>query len=767
MAQRHRENAIRRGKGENLDDTNLDDAEGAGLNTPGRRMDIGMQYLSHVNSAAAANSYRRPGGSRHRAQALANDDEMPPATKLDLVREEIDRLTTFKQPGEGRHQEAAADNASSSARAKSPGKKSKKSKRLHEAVNDGATAGTADPNAPQSVAADVDWELLNEYLIIQYALCRLLYGDWAIEVASADYELSVSYLMLQQPVMARDHADSARKTAHAVLERDPLLEIKCDVVEAAALVMSRCELPKAVTCATRACDNYLRHVLVEKDDPTMFPLYYLKTAALFAEGSSHQRALDALDAALDCCEMRHLPSWSDVFHLHVVKLTAHFELLSRSVHELLNIPAQSSKEKILEQLAEVSTQGQLTVIHEQLNSDLQALSEKRKALQLTCVRQITHIREETARSLQQWTPKPRPGAAEGQTEPQQFHEVSDICAAQLVQVARMLHAAGRAEWVGQHAKEAAELCNLAGTMFDICLGTLHPVTLQSQLDAALLSTGSAGAPTVSFLSSWQLHCEPTPTTNSIATLDISRENFRAEVANIRRRVNAEERKQKKKEKKSPRTSHKRTTSGSSQGSGQHYSSSSPSPAPSDSESDSESDVDTGKEVEHREKGCKRLEEVLALLSTQYGPHSNIAHSISLALEKAYSRLGDHTREATHTAMLCDIYAQALGPTHHKTVSKLTEYEGKRQKVHAPLFSPSWGVMKLLSQVTLSTATPGADIYFTTNGETPSEDPGVHQSMVYTGPIVLDTLGRVKIKAFAVLNGKRSGIVEGQYSVMRQ
>jgi hypothetical protein len=63
------------------------------------------------------------------------------------------------------------------------------------------------------------------------------------------------------------------------------------------------------------------------------------------------------------------------------------------------------------------------------------------------------------------------------------------------------------------------------------------------------------------------------------------------------------------------------------------------------------------------------------------------------------------------------------------------------KVATPTFTPTEGNFGETVQVTITTGTPGATIYYTTNGSTPTEG-----SPVYTGPITLTTTTTVKAMA---------------------
>src|SRR5260370_34241697 len=71
---------------------------------------------------------------------------------------------------------------------------------------------------------------------------------------------------------------------------------------------------------------------------------------------------------------------------------------------------------------------------------------------------------------------------------------------------------------------------------------------------------------------------------------------------------------------------------------------------------------------------------------------------------------------------------------------------------APVFSPQGGSYTTAPSVTLSSATQGAVIYYTTNGTIPTTS-----SFVYTSPIVPGT-GTTTIQAMAVASGSSQSTV---------
>src|SRR5438552_5883415 len=79
----------------------------------------------------------------------------------------------------------------------------------------------------------------------------------------------------------------------------------------------------------------------------------------------------------------------------------------------------------------------------------------------------------------------------------------------------------------------------------------------------------------------------------------------------------------------------------------------------------------------------------------------------------------------------------------------------------PTFNPPGGTYILNLTVSISDATPGATIYYTTDGSTPTTS-----SAVYTGPILLLPLTTTTIKAIAVAPGRsQSTVASATYTVL--
>lgn len=91
-------------------------------------------------------------------------------------------------------------------------------------------------------------------------------------------------------------------------------------------------------------------------------------------------------------------------------------------------------------------------------------------------------------------------------------------------------------------------------------------------------------------------------------------------------------------------------------------------------------------------------------------------------------------------------------------SRTYTLNGATELVQTPSIDPNGGMFNSQPQITLTTATPGASIYYTTNGANPSQS-----STLYTGPFFLAQTATVKAKAFKN-NATPSGISSAFFEV---
>ena len=98
-------------------------------------------------------------------------------------------------------------------------------------------------------------------------------------------------------------------------------------------------------------------------------------------------------------------------------------------------------------------------------------------------------------------------------------------------------------------------------------------------------------------------------------------------------------------------------------------------------------------------------------------------------------------------------------------SDVTLHESSAQTVATPTFSPVAGTYTEAQNVTISCATQGATIYYTTNGTNPIGDDGGPQGSIYSSPIAISAT--TTVKAVAVKQGmNNSAIATATYTIQQ-
>lgn len=123
--------------------------------------------------------------------------------------------------------------------------------------------------------------------------------------------------------------------------------------------------------------------------------------------------------------------------------------------------------------------------------------------------------------------------------------------------------------------------------------------------------------------------------------------------------------------------------------------------------------------------------------------------------------GTNISASGYTKLNAYVY-ESLDPNGAKVFFNLplvaTQTRETGDQVAAPTASPAAGAVAVGTTVELSTTTPGAKIFFTTDGTTPGMS-----SDLYTGPITISAA--VTIKAIAVVDGKDpSAVLTAAYTI---
>ena len=554
------------------------------------------------------------------------------------------------------------------------------------------------------------WEGLVDLLACRGALIRLLDGDWSIDTAHAELDQAVALYALHAHRPAHEHACRCREILKRVQKLGdgggdgPTTPTGLRAEQTSNYRRKRVEALGTLVEAATLDDPQQAAARLKPLLNSGGPFHDPFCAALVHYGAVSDVCVDhdAISASHSrCVEL----AGQDVrcrAAVTIRTIQSHLDIVARADAELRGPAVKAAREKLLERVRTASSQRELCDINADLRATVRELQSRSEGLQLSLVRQ-TNIVDEAVRSFLDFI-------REALSNSITASEAKLTALLQLVQF-RVLATAGRAS---PCAKLAGNLCSLVEYFFPDSTLTQHLL-----LDAAMaLACRDVSQYPVA---PRELRIVVEETLSDRNPLSLSQRNaFELHGVQIRHAVDHAE------------------------------------------ESEDMTDL--------AHLAARLGERAVYLTFASSNPANRSASSPAAVnalrtLCETYRKLNDSSGDVRCQALLCAVLAEYVGPAHDETVAELKNYISKRQKVHAPTFDPCWGVQCFRASVTLTCDTEGADIYFSIGDHVPLEDVGVHESSRYSSPITLDKPGRLKIRAFAVKNGVRSGVVEARYYVL--
>lgn len=607
--------------------------------------------------------------------------------------------------------------------------------------------------------ARIDWESLVSFLSIRLALCRLEYGDWSDLVAHTELDLATCYVMLHRFDIAADHCKDCRAVIQHITNtavstntvsstaaqnhvRDDIvsaISAKCDFMDAISKCFRHSSSSSAVKPISRALQWSRAHCSDHSTDASaqsafLFPYDFVHLCCLSVQYKDdrlhHQSLSDALSVALAHCN-----KFPDrVFWSYTASIYLHLDLLVVSDQNLRDMAVHSAKQKLVDDCQKAGSKKDLEDIRLKLETTLLALSEKSNALQLGIIRQVDTIHSRCSKLFE---------ALNEMAQQQQHASTSPLLASSALN-GHLKHAAlMRFTWfrclaLGLRVEECATLLRPAHVFsachgLDAFFGPLHPIVTCAYLDAASAMAGS-DLPRCTWISASVLREVLSAQPNAAQLSEIASTNIYGTNQTSNSLVSL-------------------CDEDGSRGGGD------------DDDDDSLRASRLRTSTAFYERGLQQL----LLLEPNHPLALPVIVATLRQLTVLLHRVHDTRKEVKYLAMLAALTGEMYGPTHTATTTGLRLVDAKRSRVHAPLFSPSWGVHAVLTNVTVSCDTPGAEIYFyiadNARGAGDEQSATVGTAVRYSAPIQLDKVGRMTVKAFSVKDGVQSGVVEARFSVV--
>lgn len=506
--------------------------------------------------------------------------------------------------------------------------------------------------------------------------------------------------MQSPPFVVNHHPQPNNRVQELCLQKSKLLL-------AAALCGQRlAELPSTAVQAAQSALSFAQSATGAQYIQESFPFEFVYFVTLAAQARDHQKLLDAFERSVDHAQ-RHWDNGHGVYLLwsYTALVSKHLELLSDADAQLRDVAVRAPKHKILVEVQRASTPKELHDIKSKVHDTIRELAHKNQHMQVVIVRQVDFVHQYCQR-LHTWMcgkQRGKDGASSRITS-----TGSDVAVVKSTEWAILRLIWLRALGLGFRQHDVLQLDPTFAQHAEQ-VWRWSPVLVAGVWASFASGLGASDIPRLTIPGqAIRLAVLSNTTTTSTTGSPVEGASFLAQV---------------------PSSSLLRTNP-----------------------------------VEYRIALLEACVKMLCGWEAQCLSGSGQLDFSMEQLVELYRMLHRTADEIRCVAIIASRSAKMYGVAHTKTVRALRAVDAVRNKVHAPLFQPSWGVVPLLSTVTLTCETSNAAMYFSL-ASSPSDDVGIGGSVQYTVPIRLDQLGKVTIRAFSTADGRRSGTVSAQFTVV--
>ena len=549
-----------------------------------------------------------------------------------------------------------------------------------------------------------DWSFVASIVSASLGLSKLEFGDWSERVAHAELDLAVCYMAMHNFEMAAEHSKICSTVLrNIVAPQEDSTAAWLKAKNTFIAASAQSMWGKSPQGSSLRLHKAEQALRRGKDHDSGGSFPYL-FVDLCCTVSVNRQNQEHHQAVCDALDRTMLAAatMEEIVWTHCATLSIHLPLLLAADEELRDLGIQSVKQKLQDEVATAPSKKELDEVGQKLKSTLAALSEKSNALQLCIVRQVDKANKH-------------------------FSDMFDTIQSRRLDVPPF----------------AAACVNLLRYAWLRCLA----IGLRRQ-DCEDMAAGVIQGLAQSFSAQHLV--------SSCAFIDIGCALSENDICRMAGTLSA---------RKMLLEALSSDHAGDRGASHMNDSTTAREGAADDPDSDDDATHQhrLRKAVSHYERGVQlMMSGSIALAFARWPVVNSSVRQLSVILHQ----LQETKKELRWLSLLAALSAETLGPTHAETLSTLKLVASKKQRVHAPLFSPSWGVQQLLTNVCLSCDTADAEIYFSIT------DDGRGQAnsgpfLRFTAPIQLDRVGRVCIRAYAARDGSHSGVVEARFSVVHR